>query len=257
MIFYDIRNETKKDFILNQENKLLKYFLYKIDCEKDLDCDSCLYSKKIYKQLWNFETGNGTNFGYIELNKQNDIYGIDTMNSFLISWNWFVKNYIKEEIVKIFGNINFKKVDINMFIYNFFYLEDIIIKKFGYDLYENIYDFAKYTHTIGNFILVPKYIEGYTKGKGTFNTIRASKEKDFWDLSLSVLKNSDFSFNEYCDKFYLKNIYVDADCAVIPLFNRSHNVLFDSIEDYNVFLSNVNKKIIKRNMVIQERLGLV
>lgn len=105
-------------------------------------------------------------------------------------------------------------------------------------------------------ILVPKELPPYTKGKGTFNTMRATKVKDFWDLSMELLKNENFPFNNYCDMFYLKNIYTDDNYNIIKFINHDiDNALPKSIEEYNLFLQIAVNKIIERGKIIDSLLN--
>lgn len=50
------------------------------------------------------------------------------------------------------------------------------------ELEKEIEDYAKWVHTIGNFLPVPHYYN--RKNSGSFNSARYSSTKDFWDITL-------------------------------------------------------------------------
>lgn len=247
MYDYNIINECKNIEIINQENPLIKVIHYNT---LSFDCDSSKYCKNIYKKIWNYKPVKG-NFGTITMNNQEMIVGMDTMNSFFTTWGWFFNNHYQDILKDVFKCEKFNRIKVEDIINNIDLIENVIINRHGNELLNNIKRFATYSHTIGNMILVPKELPPYTKGKGTFNTMRATKVKDFWDLSMELLKNENFPFNDYCDMFYLKNIYTDNNYNIIKFINHDvDNALPKSIEEYNLFLQIVVDKIIERGKII-------
>ncbi|MBC3804052.1 hypothetical protein GH808_06325 [Acetobacterium fimetarium] len=79
-------------------------------------------------------------------------------------------------------------------------------------------DYCIYTHSIGNFCLVP----------AGFNGGRAAKTKDYWDLSLAILKKEGYEnggfekdqFNKYINTFFLWD-YVDREYNPKSLFSEN------------------------------------
>lgn len=175
---------------------------------------------------------------------------------FFTTWGWFFNNYYQDILKDVFKCEKFNRIKVEDIINNIDLIENTIINRHGNELLNNIKKFATYSHTIGNMILVPKELPPYTKGKGTFNTMRATKVKDFWDLSMELLKNENFPFNNYCDMFYLKNIYTDDNYNIIKFINHDiDNALPKSIEEYNLFLQIAVNKIIERGKIIDSLLN--
>jgi hypothetical protein len=95
--------------------------------------------------------------------------------------------------------------------------------------------FAHLTHCLGNLTLVPK----------GFNSARYSKTKDYWDLSLGLLKDkwgrwetddilpSAKDFKEYAKGYFMEEIYLDPDGEYLPLFN-SHKRNWDKFSVFSV-----------------------
>ena len=140
---------------------------------------SCELIREIYSKLWNWNIYDkevvDTSFGKI-----NDfgIFGGDTMNSVQTTMGYCIRR-IK---TKSKHSQNYKDETGNGWgIGTCLQLYCEFGKEFFINDLESIIGFKSYVdvyHTIGNFILVPKY----------FNPYRNSKVKDYWDRSLWLLK---------------------------------------------------------------------
>jgi hypothetical protein len=104
---------------------------------------------------------------------------------------------------------------------------------------EELRKFARLTHTIGNFTLVPRNLPPFTTVNISFNQYRGRKTVyDYWDLSLRLLKenlvfpesNLEDSFEQYVRLFYLKDYYLDDNHTIKPLFTRHKKLLAEPLE---------------------------
>ena len=144
--------------------------------------------------------------------------------------------------------------------------------------YSQLVMFAKMTHTIGNFTIIPFYVE-FEPGDGlkSFNFHRGTNKgpiQDYWDISLQVLKcfferkypGAGF-FKEYADTFFHTkeslNIepYIDDNYNIIPLFTRKSGSICpqpspqpESPKEMNEFLINVNTRILSRSKIMVKKL---
>src|SRR5690606_16885886 len=112
-------------------------------------------------------------------------------------------------------------------------LKSIIFKNLSESIFERLLLFAKLTHTIGNMVLVPKKLHPYTPGRQTFNTARAIRWKDYFDLSLQwILNNEDPLWNVKTVKTYVKLFelrdYVTEDLKIIPLLESHRKIIEES-----------------------------
>ena len=118
------------------------------------------------------------------------------------------------------------------------------------DCYNEFRKFAIFTHTIGNFTLVPK----------KYNVCRYAITKDCWDLSLIDLQNKYSIYNWYCDNI---DIFLYEDCfnnyrkdvkfkeLSVELLFENHsfaNKLPKNIIEYIEYLVKVNKRISNRGI---------
>ncbi|MCL2014780.1 MAG: hypothetical protein FWG68_00870 [Defluviitaleaceae bacterium] len=201
----------------------------------DSNNGGCQLTNRIYANLWklycNSKKGNTW-----ECNDEKFVligrFGSDTMNSFKS-------------------------------IYNIFH------EKFGDEAYKNVnlQEYAKLTHTIGNFTPIPFSIRFFRQHKSKcFNKHRGCNKRieDMWDISLNGIKihfEREYSvkiFRDYIDTFCL-NTYVDKDCNVRPLFNKETRKLTPQPSplpqtecELNEFLESANKKIIQRGTILVE-----
>lgn len=165
------------------------------------DCDGsdgkCALAIDLYERLWNSKKGADTFFQMNDLTFGKSLFGGDTMNSVQNSlMSEFIKylvhtcNEYKEKSIydkdKPPVNPKSTKFCIELYSYKVFAKNDDLPEiDFISDLKKNFDGIEKYVdayHTLGNFILVPKY----------FNGLRNSKTNDFWDSSLVWLKKDGF-----------------------------------------------------------------
>lgn len=181
------------------EDHITQFWKYKTG-DKDLaktsiklfDCDSsndtCQLTTDIYKTLWDYRQKSKSKIWKWKDKNRNSYnsYGGDTMNSFLTTYN-----YINEKESGLLGE--------NSDLLN---------------------EFALYTHTIGNFVLVPY----------GFNQARYCRTGDYWDASLDILKGEGFknrsgyyftkeNFMSYINYFFLWD-YVNINGEIVTLFGE-------------------------------------
>lgn len=208
---YDFKNEAPCIDIRNQNNPLKKFLRYKEfnKSEGKFDCDNsngtCSLTNDIYIELWGWSYENRFSMCdelKAKFGKAWTRFSADTMNSFQTTYTRAKEIYGAERVQE-----------------NKLLLE-----------------FATYTHTIGNFSLVPFNLEENTP----FNPYRYTKFRDYFDLSLKFIKErvDAETFKKYIDTFFL-NDYVDSEYNVLPLINRHKNLLLQekmSIENVNDLL---------------------
>ena len=104
-------------------------------------------------------------------------------------------------------------------------------------------DFAKLTHTIGNFTVLPHWM----------NTARYNFSKDYWDITLLSLQEwlnpttpTAKAWINFVEMFYLQP-YVNKDYQT-QLFWESHSYkkLLPDNQDFPIFLKAVNERIEER-----------
>lgn len=244
--YYDIKNESTNINVISEINPIKKILLYK---NGSFDCDSSKYSKEMYKKLWNWKTSG--NFCFYE--QFGCEMGIDTMNSFLTTFNWFINTYFSDFVYALFNVKYIQTVQSDTLVCKWDEIEKEILQRYGLCLVNKIKEFAYLTHTIGNFSLVPKKINGWTIGKSTFNTKRATVFKDFWDLSLLFLKENMTSslFCEYIKYFRLDMYMANRDVVLFWKNHNKDNVMPKNIDDYYNFLNIVCANIKKRNELLK------
>lgn len=241
IVNYDFKNELSEIANAKEKTYIDKFLLYKSFGGK-IDCDnsngSCPLTNDIYIKLWGWDYKQRYTLTGLLQEKFGSVwnrFGSDTMNSFQTTYN---------KAIKIYNN-------------------DLSAVKNNKLLNE----FAKLTHSIGNFTLVPFHLK--ENDTLSFNQFRGTKLGDYFDLSLKLLKeNVGFSvFKEFIDTFYL-NDYVDEQYNIIPLFTRHKQLLnqdkmnFANIEEIlpqnenelNEYLNNVISKIKNRGIKMAEML---
>ena len=203
------------------------------------DCDGsdgkCELAIDIYKKLWNWKNTYNA-FGKIEHPHFKGDFGGDTMNSMQTVMNFLVQ-YIAERP----ENSDFLKSKRGN--YSLMYGLELLCKHreeflSNFEYISGFKSFANNYHTLGNFVLVPKY----------FNCSRYGNTFDFWDSSLVWLKKDGFTykdekvfdkemFNKYINYFYLwdyvsvKNINGEMVYIVNPLFESHYNIENGSKDD--------------------------
>lgn len=187
---------------------------------KLFDCDSsngtCECTQEIYELLWGYKKSEHSYYGEIEYPSLAGEYGGDTMNSFQTTYNLLNDNGFLE------------------------------------DNTEWTNEYAKYTHTLGNFTLVP----------AGFNRARYGKTKDFFDASLAWLKKDGFhdsnklvfdknQFNTYINYFYMWD-YVEVIndmYHVKSLLNSSVDVEDGDVANNAVWLERLQSTTMKANLL--------
>ena len=103
--------------------------------------------------------------------------------------------------------------------------------------------FAKLTHTIGNFTVLPHWM----------NTGRSNLSQDYWDIFLLSLQEwldlispTSEAWINFIELYYLQP-YVNKDYQIEPLWkNHSYGNPLPSTQDFPIFLKAVNERIEER-----------
>lgn len=255
---YDLKDEIQ-EYKQCGNDDIYKFLLYKSSTDS-FDCDRCSYAKEVYQKLWGFDSTLTANFQNICVGSQKILMGMDTMNSFWTTFAWCLNSWCSDDLQLIFGieNVTMKSIDI--LLSNYDALKRMIIKNLSEEVFNKLQTFAKLTHTIGNFLLVPKYLKPYTQGGNTFNQARALQCKDYIDLSLKwILENDEpvwdiNTVNSYIDMFILQD-YFTKNNQIIPFTDTHKKIIFDNAniecrpknkEELLLLLNNTNNKIVSR-----------
>lgn len=212
----------------------------------DFDCDGTIkkdylkqgyyswFPREIYRTLWNWHdlsrvSDKGFKFTTIRqfacsCYEESMEMGPDTMNSFWITFSaYLISQYSDTYKWNNFKNTAFfKKGENGKQRDRADRIQELIEEDENYICSEEIKEFAKWTHTVGNLVLVPAGYNGY---RGTHPCL-----KDYFDLSLDNLvhvwdgnhflgegkRNIKNNFIRYINTFFLWD-YVDENYAVIPL----------------------------------------
>lgn len=255
---YDLKNELPQ--LRNcKEDALYKFLLYKAN-ESTFDCDRCDYAKNVYHSLWGWDKSCQENFQMISVGGKQILMGMDTMNSFWKTFEWALSKWCGADIKREFGISQITTKHAEMLCKKYDVLKKIMIKNLSQEIVEQFVVFAKLTHTIGNLTLVPKKIEPYTQGIQTFNTARASKWNDYFDLSLIWLfYNEDKYFTrsvacEYATQFLLSD-YISENHSIIPLIKSHEKIINGNYElekrptskgELLTLLETINNRIVRR-----------
>lgn len=216
---------------------------------KNWDCDgtgnngtgTCVLTRDIYKVLWAWNSENENRYtttAYFN----NMLMGPDTMNSYFNVLTQVVEVVNPNGKIEYFKGIKGKKhwSRLDTSKEKFLNLVANVLEQKEIGALLDIY--AKLTHTIGNFVLVP---EG-------FNVGRTSKTSDFWDLSLQLLqldKNwlQDQTVEKYVNTFFLWE-YVNENYEVKPFFaghsleNKNPSTIAECVE----MLQAITNAIVRR-----------
>lgn len=261
---YDLKNELEQCRNINGDN-LYKFLLYKADTSA-FDCDRCDYAKAVYNKLWGFDNKIKDSFQYIIVGNQNILMGMDTINSFWITFSWALNNWCLNDIKKTFGISYVVTSSASILLSDYKRLKKIIIKNLSEDIFNKFNCFAGLTHTIGNLTLVPKKVNPFTKEKQSFNQARASAWNDYFDLSMIWLcKNTDLDKNTlqaYTEKFQLTD-YLTSDLKINPLINSHIPIIQgkyslesrpETLEELSQLLDNINSRIVRRGKLLYSEL---
>jgi hypothetical protein len=165
-----------------------------------------MLSRELYRKLWgwedfakDYEKDNLGRYGFVTFDKFGRLeLGPDTMNSAQTTLNRVVEicEICEDEKIKEQkkGKISIK------FMLELFSKEDSQKALIGcLDSVGELKKFLNLYHTLGNFVLVPAYFNGY----------RASQVNDYWDKSLTLLKtkNEVWMSRENKEILWNKNLY--------------------------------------------------
>ena len=263
---YDLKNELPQ--LRNcKKDALYKFLLYKAN-GSTFDCDRCDYAKDVYHSLWGWDNSSHENFQMISVGGKQILMGMDTMNSFWKTFEWALSKWCGADIKRIFGISQITTKHAEILCKKYDVLKKIMIKNLSQEIVEQFVVFAKLTHTIGNLTLVPKKIEPYTQGIQTFNTARASKWNDYFDLSLIWLfHNEDKYFTrsvacEYAKQFLMSD-YVSENFSIIPLIKSHERIINGNYEmekrptskdELLTLLETINNRIVRRGQWMYSKL---
>ncbi len=197
LITYDFKEEILK----NEYNNIFLTNIFLYDNKKDKkDCDRIPLTYEIYKNLWNdFKLINYRN--RLKDCKSNIIYDGDTMNSFTkifqtldnIKNNNEYKEWKKEKSITRTSRKNRAEYILTA-------MKEKNRKKYINLFSKHFSQFAKNTHTIGNFIPLP------VDGKNSLNTRRNNSPlNDYWDIALECIKLYYYDKKENHLKNYIDN----------------------------------------------------
>lgn len=244
IVHYDFKYESGK---FNNDSVAL-WFEYRND-NLPWDCDgsgrnsnvTCKLARNLYKILWLWESekdGRYKNAGYFE-NKE---MGPESMNSYFKVLTQMIDIIKPEGKKQYFQTIARKKWWSNADTKNegFFNLVKEVLEHD--EIGTLLIEYAKLTHTIGNFVLVPS----------GFNTGRVSKTDDYWDLSLMLLESEEKwmlkkLLPKYINTFFLWD-YVDGEGKITPFFathsfaKKQPSTIYEALE----LLQKITKAITRR-----------
>ncbi|MEC5424306.1 hypothetical protein QGM71_12470 [Virgibacillus sp. C22-A2] len=188
----------------------------------------------------------------------------DTMHSFATTFNSFLReilNYVEPNWIENYiRKYNLTKP--NEIYRDIYFLENINrwyeeMNSRDKSIYEALQKFAVHSHTIGNFIMVPK---GYNAG-------RYLRTCDYWDLTLIDLKkiisqdNCNLDYKWYAKKYYLFNLerYFKKSMSEYTIEENESILLFENHsfqhkkpigEEVKEFANNVTSLISDRGLSI-------
>lgn len=282
--YEEIVKEGRYPYSNDNDSSIINFLKYK-NCETKFDPDNynetCDLTGEIYNTLWGWSKEKG-NFRIASYFDEKMLFGGDTMNSVQTTMDLLIEKSPemgkKSDRFKEYKEFNLKgkqKIS-NRYIFWLFRQCQKDLEKLE-DQNVSFSDYCIYTHSIGNFCLVP----------AGFNIGRAGKTKDYWDLSLAILKKEGYEnggfgkdqFNKYINTFFLWD-YVDREYNPKSLLsnnfydenynhqneNDSHSVvlfvggrLLPKEDEVEIFLHNVNWAIKRRGifMVAMLRIALL
>ena len=232
---------------LNGDSALINFLKYKgLPKFCDFDCDGTVrkdylrqgfyswFPREIYRTLWNWQDlcrTEDVEFKFCTIKqfgkscyKSDMQMGPDTMNSFWITFSaYLISNYSDTYRWNNFKNtVFFRDGDNGKQRDRADRIKALIEADVNYIHSEKINEFAKWTNTVGNLVLVPA---GYNGSRGTQPCI-----KDYFDLSLDNLvcgwdensylgedgRDRKQNFIRYINTFFLWD-YVDGNYEPVPL----------------------------------------
>lgn len=234
---WDFKNCYSDDLSTNNLYNILKYKSYELDSPtkfcvtgksgEDADCDKEAFY--LYNILgWQ--------------NTTEDIIRGETMNSFITTFNEAIKD--SSDYYTIANRLGKKPRDRHIpystLYQNQNYLKFDIIQK-------NIKEFelfAKLTHTIGNFTVLPHWM----------NTGRYKFSNDYWDITMLSLQEwltnlSPEAWINFIEMYYL-HPYVNTEYQVELFWDNHNDVILPKRHDFPIFLKKVNERIEERGKYI-------
>lgn len=245
IVHYDFKHERG---IYKSVDNIELWLEYRNDGSK-WDCDgsgrnskyTCKLTRDIYKVLWGWDSEkeswfkNTAKFNNLQMSP-------DTMNSYfnILTQTIEVVDPIgKREYFKCIKN---KKHWSNLDTSKEGFLHLVAKVREHKEIGPLLVEYARLTHTIGNFVLVPK----------CFNAGRVNKTSDYWDVSLRLLqldKNwlKGESFKEYVNTFFLWD-YVDENYEVKSFFagHCFENIKPNTTEECVELLQTIMNAIVRR-----------
>lgn len=256
MVHYDFKNEKEGldsgvdniQFWINYRNKSGAW-----DCDGSgsRSKNTCSLSRDIYKMLWGWESvidsryKMASSYNYVCM-------GPDTMNSYFKILTCVIELVDPEGKKQYFQSIKGKKRWSKQDTSREGFLKLINKVRKHTDVGPLLNEYAKLTHTIGNFVLVP----------AGFNNGRVNATNDYWDLSLIILKDNpewmpQELFQKYINTFFLWD-YVDENYEIKPFFkthslqNKNPNSVSEAIE----LIQRITNFILRRGSFMVEMLKI-
>ncbi|MFI3173769.1 MAG: hypothetical protein R3Y53_01035 [Bacillota bacterium] len=110
------------------------------------------------------------------------------------------------------------------------------------DVLKDLAEYAKLTHTLGNFVLVPN---GFNEKRRTSSFI-----KDYWDLSLMFLPKYSTWYTEHIDNFFFDDWYVKGDLHMLFEGHTIAPPMPDDVNKMHLALKEINRRIRMRGLRI-------
>lgn len=262
---YDFKNEYPWDEDMPTQIDSISLFLKYKATPPGFDCDCCDLANEIYALLWECSPISGRDrwsprysLGVLEDAVKiayDSFYGLvifdkkslerETMNSFKTTYDQAIKIEIKKHTNIELSNYQnkFGWIDIQKFKNDHPDILEMV------DANKKLQKFACLTHSIGNFtMLINPSLLNYKSG---FNPGRYPLTKDYWDLSLDLMKkelDDDELYKAYIKSFYLEG-FVDDSYNAVPLFTRMTSPDMpepQTSSELDEFLTNVNNSIAAR-----------
>lgn len=232
---WDFKNCYSNDLTKNNLHNILKYKSYNLTDRtefcitgksgRNADCDK--EALHLYQILgWQ--------------NTSEDIIRGETMNSFITTFIEAIKNSSNFNEVSAKIGITKTKIPTSILCEHQNYLKFETVQ----NNIENFRLFARTTHTIGNFTVLPHWM----------NTGRYRFSKDYWDITLMSLQEflnilSPEAWPNFIKRYHLQP-YVNTDYNVELFWYNHNNNLLPKEKDFPIFLKKVNERIEERGKFI-------
>lgn len=275
-IKYDFKNQIKD--LDKEKNNIKKFLIYKSSNSNECDKSQLLF--EIYHKIWGWPLEGEKSYRLVDINGSKVLLGSDTMNSFWkiyeVILKKFYRNY-KDEFHEEIKNSKAKGKKLYEWLSSDEKIEKVRNMMGSNDkIYNELNEFAKLTHTIGNFTLLPV---GFNSIKGTRWDVQ-----DYFDLFLNKWKTGEWmidqsKLNSYIKTFLLDEYYkddkivslfintsekeskdIDSHSKIITRtfadeFNQSNYINPNSETEIYNYLYNVNRLIVNRGESIVKELS--